>query len=108
MNLKNISKLTIKTCLKTKEKLLFVFEINSDITHHDLTPNKLFSQMRVGQNALPLSLSYICPSAASVQCFSEGKMAAPVDNVSELCLDNCLYKLYFRFLHPIYQQHALC
>uniref|UniRef100_H2SVH0 Neuroguidin, EIF4E binding protein n=2 Tax=Takifugu rubripes TaxID=31033 RepID=H2SVH0_TAKRU len=80
MNFKNISKVTIKTCLKRKEKLLFVFKINSDITHHDLAPNKLFSQMRVGQNALSLSLSSICPSAASVQCSSEGKMAAPVDN----------------------------
>lgn len=57
MNLKNISKVTIKTCMKRKEKLLFVLRINSDITHHDLAPNTLFSQMRVGRNALSLSLT---------------------------------------------------
>lgn len=54
-----------------------------------MAPNTLLSRMRVGQNALSLSLGYICPSAASVQCSGEIKMAAPVDNVSERCLDVC-------------------
>lgn len=92
------------------------------MTHHDFAPNKLsslFECQSVSQSdrrtdrqvgrvlSLSFALSaYVCPSAASLQCSISVKMAALVDNVSELCLDIILIKRYFTSLHSIYQQHT--